>query len=223
MGHNITLTSSDGHELDAYVSIPSGPSKAAIIIIQEIFGVNEHIKNLVNNFSARGYASIAPAMFDRAEKNISLSYTSKDIEIGRSYIEKINWEETPLDIRAAVSQMRVYGSVGLVGYCWGGTAAWLAATNDTGISCSVGYYGGRIIDFLNQKPSVPVMLHFGEKDKGIPMDAVNEIKNHQPQVSVHIYPEADHGFNCDLRSSYHADSAKLALKRTLEFFEENLE
>ena len=151
MGEHITLTASDGHELDAYISVPSRPSRAAIIVIQEIFGVNEHIKNIVNNFAARSYATIAPAMFDRAEKNVSLSYSEEDIKIGRSFINRINWNETPLDIRAAVSQMRDYGNVGLVGYCWGGTAAWLAATNETGISCSVGYYGGKIIDFVTTR------------------------------------------------------------------------
>lgn len=222
MSENIVLTAADGHELDGYLAVPSGPSKAAIIVVQEVFGVNEHIKNVVNSFAARGFAAIAPAMFDRAEKNVSLNYTPTDTEKARSYVPKLKWEETPLDVGAAVSKMRDYGSVGLVGYCWGGTVAWLAATRNTGVSAAVGYYGGRIIDFIDEESTIPVMLHFGDLDAAIPVEVVEKIKQAKPNAQVYRYAEAEHGFNCDMRSSYHADSAKLALERTLEFLEKHL-
>jgi len=222
MGEKISITASDGHEFSAYLSIPSGPSKAAIIIVQEIFGVNKHIQNLTNNFATRGYATIAPAFFDRIEKDIDLDYSSESVEKGKTLKSKFSWDDSIIDIRATVNYIRDYGSVGLVGYCMGGSIAWIAATRDSGINASVGYYGGNIINFIKEKPNVPCMLHFGEKDSTIPLSDITKINDEHPDVKSHLYENADHGFNCDLRKSYDANSSKLALERTLGFLDNNL-
>ena len=222
MGKHMTLTASDGHELDAYLSEPNVTPRAALVIVQEVFGVNQHIRNVTDSFSARGFACIAPAMFDRIEKNVDCPYTPEGIEKARSYVPKLDWNNTVLDVKAASDHLRGFGQVGLVGYCWGGSVAWLSATREAGVHASVGYYGGRIIDFVEEKPAIPVMLHFGDKDEGIPIDTVQQIRSAHPEITLHRYAEADHGFNCDQRGSYHAESAQLALKRSLEFLEENL-
>lgn len=222
MGEKISLTAADGHEYKAYLSVPSGPSKASLIIVQEIFGVNKHIQNLTNNFAARGYATIAPSFFDRIEKDLELDYSSESIDKGKELKSQLDWDKTIMDIRAAATFIRDYGSVGLVGYCMGGSIAWLAATRDSGVNASVSYYGGNIIDFLGEKPQIPCMLHFGEKDSTIPLENVEKIVNTYQDLDYFIYEGADHGFNCDLRGSYNADSSRLALERTLAFLEKNL-
>ncbi len=222
MGEKISITASDGHDFSAYISTPSGQSKASLIIVQEIFGVNQHIQNLSNSFAKRGYATIAPAFFDRIETGIELDYSAESIEKGKELKSKVSWDDTITDIRASANFIRDFGTVGLVGYCMGGSIAWLAATRDSGVNASVSYYGGNIIDFFEEKPQIPCLLHFGEKDSTISLEDVKKITNTHPEVEHFIYENADHGFNCDLRKSYDANSAKLALERTLEFFDTNL-
>ena len=198
-----TLTSSDGHTLDAYEVHPDGAT-ASIVVIQEIFGVNTHIRSVVDGYAARGYHVIAPAMFDRIERGVDLGYSA----------------ESMLDVAAAIAHVAGTGPVGIVGYCYGGSVAWLAASV-TPVAAAVGYYGGAIHAIREKAPAVPVMLHFGALDAHIPLQGVREVGAMYPDVEIHIYDDADHGFNCDVRASSHPDSAAVALERTLTFFREN--
>lgn len=222
MGETIQLTSSDGFELDAYVAKPEGDAKGGIVVIQEIFGVNQHIREVTDGFADDGYAAIAPAIFDRAEKDVELGYEGEDITRGASIARgKLDQSKTMLDLQAAIDYAQQFGKVGVVGYCFGGFLTWMCAGRAEGLSCAVGYYGGGIVNALDVKPRVPTMLHFGEKDAHIPMSDVNKIKEAHPDVPVHVY-DADHGFNCDHRASYDADAARVARSRTLEFFAAHL-
>ncbi|MBV9569557.1 MAG: dienelactone hydrolase family protein [Hyphomicrobiales bacterium] len=221
MGETLKLTAKDGVAISAYKAQPAGKPKGAMVVLQEIFGVNHHIRNVTDRYAAQGYLSIAPAVFDRVGKGIELSYTQDDVTKGAEIRSKTKLEDTLADIDAAVKEVAGSGPVGVVGYCWGGTLAYAAACRVSGIKAAVGYYGGGIAAMLSEKPKVPVMLHFGEKDKHISMDDVNKIKRAYPSMPVHVY-EADHGFNCDERGSFDKPSADIALKRTLAFFDEHL-
>jgi carboxymethylenebutenolidase len=221
MGENINLTTKDGATIEAYRSAPQDEPKGGMVVLQEIFGVNHHIRAVADRYAAAGYLAIAPALFDRVEPGIELGYGEADRPRAMNIRGKTKLEETLADIEAAVALAAAGGSVGVVGYCWGGTLAWAAATRLGGISAAVGYYGGGIAGMLNEQPRVPVMLHFGERDKHIPLSDVDKIKAAHPEIPVFVYP-ADHGFNCDERESYDAASAKEAQARTLAFFAENL-
>ena len=215
----IRLTAEDGHELDAY---EAGPTDAAagIVIIQEIFGVNAHIRDVTERYGARGFRAIAPALFDRLERGVELGYTPETVTRGREMRGAIGWDDTVRDVGAAVAHLAGNGPVGVVGYCYGGSLAWLAA-NALPVAAAVGYYGGQLIPFLDRAPRAPVLLHFGEVDYMIPLSDVTEIMRAHPTVPVHVYPGADHGFNCDARDSYHAEAAALAQERTLAFLADN--
>ena len=215
----IELTISDEHRLSAYESRPESPS-AAIVIVQEIFGVNPHIRSVVDRYAALGFHAIAPALFDRVERGVELEYTPDDGLRGREIRAGIEWAWPVLDIGAAVAHVSSTGPVAVVGYCWGGSVAWLAAS-ELPIAAAVGYYGGQITQFLDHQPKCPVLLHFGALDSMIPLDDVATIGERFPDVEVHVYDEADHGFNCDVRATYHPESAALALERTLAFLARN--
>jgi carboxymethylenebutenolidase len=222
MGEMLTLNAEDGHQLGAYRATPSGAPRAGLVVIQEIFGVNGHIQRVTDGFAADGYAALAPALFDRVERNIQIGYTPADIEQGREIRGKISTDDAVRDVRAAVRQLAGQGlKVGVVGYCWGGTMAWLAATRIDGLAAAVGYYGGGIADAAGEKPQCPVLLHFGETDASIPKEHYEKMMRLHPALPVHIYP-AGHGFNCDERGSYDAASAKLARQRTIAFFRQHL-
>jgi carboxymethylenebutenolidase len=225
MGKMIELTASDGHKLGAYRADPSGTNagkaRGAIVVIQEIFGVNSHIKAVTDGFAAEGYLAIAPAMFDRVQKNFDVGYTPPDIEKGRDLRAKITLDMAMKDAQAAIDAVKGAGKVGIVGYCWGGFVAWMAAAKLSGLSAAVPYYGGGILDNADIEPKVPVMAHFGEKDHMIPVDGVKKLAEKHKKHQVFIYP-ADHGFNCDHRGSYDAPSAKQARERTLEFFRKHI-
>lgn len=214
----IELTVSE-HRLSAYESRPDSPS-AAIVIVQEIFGVNPHIRSVVDRYAALGFHAIAPALFDRVERGVELEYTPDDGLRGREIRAGIEWAWPVLDIGAAVAHVSSTGPVAVVGYCWGGSVAWLAAS-ELPIAAAVGYYGGQITQFLDHQPKCPVLLHFGALDSMIPLDDVATIGGRFPDVEVHVYDEADHGFNCDARATYHPESAALALERTLAFLARN--
>jgi carboxymethylenebutenolidase len=222
MGEDITLKAEDGFELDAYLALPSGTPKGAVVVIQEIFGVNGHIREDADTFAKAGYATIAPGMFDRMQKGVDLAYDADGVEAGREFAMKADWDNVVKDVRAASAAVKQYGKVGLVGYCWGGTVAWVSAVRDCGVDCASGYYGGKVIDFVDEAPKVPVMLHFGDKDHGIPVETVEKIKAAHPEVPVYRYAEAEHGFHCDQRPSYHAESDKLSTERTMAFFKEHI-
>ena len=223
MGETISITSSDGFEFDAYRALPSGDAKGGILVIQEIFGVNPHIREVADGYASQGYAAIAPAIFDRVEKGVELAYDDegmqRGIEIAFSGLDMSN---TLKDLAATAAALKPYGKVGAVGYCFGGLLAYLSACQLDDLACSVGYYGGGITNALDQEPKIPLMLHFGELDGHIPLSEVEQIKAAKPNVPVHIYEGADHGFNCSHRASYHAAASSLALERTLTFFAEHL-
>jgi len=187
------------------------------VVVQEIFGVNEHIRNVVDRYSDLGFRAIAPALFDRLERNVEFDYDPESLAQGREMRTSIPWDHAVADVGAAAAHLRDTGPVGVVGYCYGGSLAFLAAAS-LPIAAGVGYYGGQIIQFPELNPTAPLLLHFGEVDYMIPLADVEEISRRYPQVEVHVYPGADHGFNCDARDSYHAEAATLALQRTLEFF-----
>jgi carboxymethylenebutenolidase len=215
----VQLTASDGHHLDAYRADPTTAAKGGIVVIQEIFGVNHHIRNVTDTFARAGYAAIAPALFDRVEKHVELGYT--DVPRGRALRAKIALETALLDVRAAVAAVAPAGKVGIVGYCWGGYISWMASSLVDGLACAVVYYGGGFLDNANIEPRCPVLGHFGERDAMIPADGVRAFAASHPQHEIHLYA-ADHGFNCDERGSYDAAAATLAHERTLAFFADHL-
>ena len=222
MGRVIELLSTDGFQLDAYLAIPKGKPKGGVVVVQEIFGVNEHIKEVANDYAAEGYAALAPALFDRGEKGGELGYEADDRSKGSGIaFSQLEISTTLQDLTASVAELKTYGRVGIVGYCYGGLMAYLAACNVAELTCAVGYYGGRIVDHLDQRPKTPLMLHFGERDTHIPMKDVEKIVSSKPDIPLFTYTAA-HGFNCNHRSSFNADAAKLARERTLTFFEQEL-
>jgi len=222
MGQTIGLKASDGFLLGGYRADPVGKAKGGVVVIQEIFGVNHHIRNVCDRFAAQGYAALAPAMFDRAKADVELGYNDKDADEGIALRAAIQLEDSLKDVQAAIDALQPTGKVGVVGYCWGGSLAFLAAARLKGLACAVGYYGGRIAAHKDEKPKVPTILHFGELDDGIPMADVEKIKAARPEVKVYTYP-AEHGFSCDERGSFEPASHEKALKVTLAFFRENLE
>jgi carboxymethylenebutenolidase len=222
MGQMTTLTAEDGFRLAAYRADPASKPTRGLVVIQEIFGVNNHMKRVTDGFAADGYAAISPAIFDRAERDFDTGYSPQDIERGRAVRAKCDLDQMVMDIKAAVQVLRGEGlKVGVVGYCLGGTMAWLAATRIDGIGASVPYYGGGVAAAANEKPKCPVLLHFGETDASIPPDHWETVKKAHPDIPQHTYP-AGHGFNCDERGSWHEPSARLARQRTLEFFAKHL-
>jgi carboxymethylenebutenolidase len=221
MGKMIELTASDGHKLAAYRADPAGKARGGIVVIQEIFGVNSHIKQVADGFAADGYVAIAPALFDRVQKNVDLGYTPEDIAKGREIRGKVTNDMALKDAEAAVKAAASAGKVGIVGYCWGGLVAWLAAAKIPGLAAAVPYYGGGILDNAELEPKVPLMGHFGDKDAHIPVEGVKKLAEKHNKHQIFIY-EADHGFNCDQRGSYNAPAAKQARSRTLEFFRKHV-
>lgn len=220
MAEQVKLKAGDGHELDAYVAKPQGTPRAGLVVAQEIFGVNSHIRGVADGYAADGYLVIAPALFDRVERGIELGYRPDDITRGREIRGKIGWDQVALDLAPAIAEVTSVGKVGIVGYCWGGSVAWLAACR-SGVDAAVCYYGGNIYELRNETPRCPVMMHFGEEDQAIPLDQVEAVRELHPDATVHLYP-AGHGFNCDQRGSYHAESAKVARERTLAFLGKHL-
>jgi carboxymethylenebutenolidase len=219
MGETIKLTAEDGHAFDAYVAMPEGTPKGGVVVIQEIFGVNSHMRNDTDKFAAMGYAAIAPAVFDRVETGVELGYDEGGFTKGRGIVGELGFDGPLLDIKASAAHVAGHGKVGSVGYCWGGSVAWLTATR-LGLP-SVGYYGGRTAALIEEKPQAAVMLHFGEHDAAIPMDDVNKIIEAHPEVPVHIF-DAGHGFNCDERGSFDAVSCSAALELTTAFLAEHV-
>jgi carboxymethylenebutenolidase len=214
MGLDIELTAADGHRLSAYLAEPTGTPRGGIVVIQEIFGVTRHIRAVTDQYAAAGFLATAPALFDRVERHVDVPYT--DMQKGFSYVKRLKTDQVMLDLQAAVDRVAAAtGKVGVVGYCWGGTLAYLAAAR-LNITAAVAYYGGGIHDHTDDKPRVPVMFHFGEKDTHIPMSAVEQIKAAYAGGIYHLYP-AGHGFNCTDRASFDAACADLALQRSLEF------
>ena len=222
MGERIRLRAADGHELGAYRSEPSGKPRGGIIVLQEIFGVNSHIRDVADRFAAEGYLALAPALYDRSSvKDVEMGYTKEDIARGRALREEFSWEDSVKDVEAAMNALRGDGlRVGTVGYCWGGSISFLAAVR-LPLDAAVVYYGGQILPYVNEKERCPLLMHFGKRDASIPASVVEAIQKSHPGATVHWY-DADHGFNCDHRAQYDEASARLARERTLAFFAANL-
>ncbi|HVE54561.1 MAG TPA: dienelactone hydrolase family protein [Ramlibacter sp.] len=226
MGNFIQLRAADGQSIPAYVAQPQGKPRGGIVVIQEIFGVNSHIRSVADGYAADGYLAVAPAIFHRVRPDVDLGYQPDDMTAGQAL--KAATEALPQpgvlqDIQAAIDHAAQAGKVGIVGYCYGGLLSWRAACELTGLGAAAPYYGGGVTapDEIRRKPRVPVMAHFGDQDKWIPMAGVDAFRQAHPGVEVHVYP-ANHGFNCDQRGSYDAAAARLARERTLAFFRKHV-
>lgn len=222
MGKRIELEAADGFRVSAYRADPAGTPRGGLVVAQEIFGVNSHIKSVADGYAADGYLVIAPAMFDRAQRNYDTGYSPPEIEAGRKVMQSLDWNNTMKDVTAAIAAAKSAGKVGMVGYCWGGTVTWLAAARLSGLACAVPYYGGGMPNFINEKPKCPVMANFGELDQSPTLEQAKAIAAAHPEITAHFYPGAAHGFNCDHRGSYNAEAAKLARERTLAFFRKHV-
>jgi carboxymethylenebutenolidase len=220
-GSTTELVAQDGHRFNAYKALPAGRPKGAVIIGPEIFGVNSHIRGVADSYAAQGYAVIAPSLFDRAERNFETGYGPDDIAAGRAIIGRLDWADTMKDVAATIEHARPYGKTALVGYCWGGTIAWVAAARLQGLACTVAYYGGSIPAFIEEVPKCPIMLHFGEEDASLPVEQAREVARRYPAAETFFY-RAGHGFNCDQRGSYDAEAAGLAWTRTIAFLGKHL-
>jgi carboxymethylenebutenolidase len=222
MSEYVKLRAADGHQLSNYVALPAGEPKAALVVVQEIFGVNAHIRSVAEGYAKDGFLSVAPALFDRIEPGIELGYQGADLETARNLIPKISPEKAEADIQAALEYAAnaTGKKVGVIGYCYGGTLAWLAATR-LRPAAAVGYYGGMIANFAAEEPACPVMLHFGRQDTHIPAESVEQVRAAHPEVEIYWY-DAGHGFNCDARGSYNAAAAKEARGRSVAFLKKHL-
>jgi carboxymethylenebutenolidase len=218
MGHWITLDSHDDH-IRAWRADPAIPPHGALVVVQEIFGVNSHIRDVVDKFAAHGYIAIAPCLFDHIERGVELGYDAAGVASGRELVAALGIDVALADIHVATEHVAAEAHVGVVGYCWGGTVAYLACTR-LGLP-AVSYYGGRTVPFLHERPQAPLMLHFGESDPIIPPADVQKHRDALPMAEIHVWP-AGHGFNCDQRGDYDAAVAEQALARTLAFFGEHL-
>ena len=226
MGVFRELRSADGHEFSAYEARPKGTPKAGVVVIQEIFGVNAHIRSVADGYADAGYAVVAPAIFDRVERGVELGYDDAGMGAGMKLaFQQLKIEDALQDLQTAVDHaagLSDGGKVGVVGYCFGGLLTWLSACELTGVICASSYYGGGVSGARDKQAKCPVMMHFGELDAHIPLSDVDAVREAQPDVDIFVYQGADHGFNCDARSSYHAESAAIARRRTLEFFAQHL-
>ncbi|MFC5520239.1 dienelactone hydrolase family protein [Polaromonas jejuensis] len=226
MGQFINLKAADGFSVPAYVAQPAGKARGAIVVVQEIFGVNSHIRSVADGYAAAGYLAVAPATFERVKPGVELGYTEADMNAGfglKTAVEALPAPGVMQDLQAAIDYAASGGKVGIVGYCWGGLLTWRAACSLKGLAAAAPYYGGGMTAEAEaaRQPRVPVLAHFGDQDHWIPLDTVEAFKKGQPGVQVHVY-NANHGFNCDQRGSYNAAAAKLARERTLAFFGQHL-
>lgn len=222
MGENIRIKAVDQHEFDAYLSRPSEPPSAGLVVVQEAFGVNSHIRRVTDSYTQDGFLSIAPALFDRVQRGVELGYEGSDREQGLAFARRLDLGDAVKDVSATLQYLRDQNvkRCGVIGYCLGGSVAWLGATR-LQADAAVGYYGGKIPGFKEENPRCPVMLHFGTRDKHIPKAEIDQLQQLHPAVQVFWY-DAGHGFNCDDRASYNAQAASLARERSLEFLRKHL-
>ncbi|MGI4853495.1 MAG: dienelactone hydrolase family protein [Janthinobacterium lividum] len=224
MSEWVELIAKDGVKLQAFVARPAGEPKGSLVVVQEIFGVNKQIQHDTEQWAADGYLCIAPAMFDRIEPNVKLDYDEEGWAKAMSFVPKLDMDKATLDVDAAVQWLRgeTSANVGVVGYCFGGTMAWLSSTR-LKVEAAVGYYGGNIANFLNEEPQVPVMLHFGKEDAHIPAEMIEKIQTAHPEVPIFLYDNAGHAFNrSEDHKAYVVEAARLAKSRSLLFFDQHL-
>jgi carboxymethylenebutenolidase len=222
LGKHLSLTAADQHKLGGYRADPQGKPKGGLVVVQEIFGVNHHIRAVCDRLAAEGYVALAPAVFDRFARDFESGYTPDEIAHARGLLGSLNWDHMMADMTAAKDDMKGVGPVGVIGFCMGGTAAFLAACRISGLAASVCYYGGAIAKFADEKPKCPIQMHFGDKDESIPLATIEEIKKKQPQAEVYIYPGASHAFSNDDRASFQKEATDLSWKRTMEFLARNM-
>jgi carboxymethylenebutenolidase len=223
MGDHVKLQAGDGHELDAYVARPAGKPIAGLVVLQEAFGVNSHIRSVTDGWAGNGFLAVAPALFDRVQRGVDLGYGQEDLQKGVSLIRQGNSDDRVKDVAAALDYARkaTGNKAGVIGYCLGGSMAWLSAAR-LNPDAAVGYYGGQIIAYAGESPKAPLLLHFGLQDQHIPKAEIDaKVASAHPEVPIFWY-DAGHGFNCDDRASYNADAAKLARERSLEFLKKHL-
>jgi carboxymethylenebutenolidase len=221
MGQMIELAAADGSWLSAYRADPAGLPRGGLVVAQEIFGVNSHIRSVCDGYAADGYRVIAPALFDRYERSVDIGYTPEDIARGRALKAMADLDAALRDVAAARDALAGIGKTGVTGYCWGGFVAWMSAARLSGFACAVPYYGGGMLEAIGERPHCPVLCHFGERDHLIPVTGVREFAAAHPEVQVFVYP-ADHGFNCDQRGSYDPAAASLARERSLAFMRRHI-
>jgi carboxymethylenebutenolidase len=222
LGKHFSLTAADKHQLGAYRADPKGAPKGGLVVIQEIFGVNRHIRSVCDRFAGEGYVAVAPALFDRTERGFESGYSPDEVANARKFVANPDWAAMLRDVQAAMTDVKSVGPVGIVGFCMGGTVVFLSATRLDGFSAAVCYYGGRIAAFADEKPRCPTQMHFGDQDQSIPMSDVETIKQKRADCEIHVYPGAGHGFHCDERASFHEPSAKVAWQRTLAFLQKHM-
>ena len=221
------ITAQDGHVLNAYMAFPTDESIGAVVLVQEIFGVNAHIRAVADGFAQNGFLVVVPALFDRYESDVELSYEGADKQRAAELYQKLDPETALLDVAAAFFEAKAAGKgVGVVGYCYGGLMSWLAATRGEDLKmrpdCCVGYYAGGIGSVAQEQPSCPVMLHFGAEDAHVGQDQIEAVRSAHPDVEIFVYDGAEHGFNNDARSSFDSVAAGLARERTLSFLQTHI-
>lgn len=221
MGNFIELVAADGHRFSAYRAEPNGTPRGAVVVAPEIFGINSHIRGVADGYAADGFVAIAPALFDRVQRNYETGYSQEEIQAGIALMQQIDIAQAMMDVRAAVEHAKAAGKVGIIGYCWGGTVAWVAASRVPGLACAVPYYGGGVANYIDEQPECPVMFHFGEQDTHPTPEQAKAVAAAHPQTEAHFYP-AGHGFNCDQRGSFDAASSALARERTVQFLQRHL-
>jgi carboxymethylenebutenolidase len=223
VGKHFSLVASDGFKLGAYRADPNAAAKGGIVVIQEIFGVNHHIRAVCDRLAAAGYAAVAPALFDRQQPNFECGYSPDEIAAARKFVANPDWAAMGRDAQAAIDDLKKEGPVAIIGFCMGGTIAFLGAARFDGLAAAIGYYGGQIVKNVDLQPKVPTQLHFGEKDASIPMTDVEMIKQKRgSDCEIYVYPDAQHGFHCDERGSYNAAAATLAWQRSTAFLQKHL-
>ena len=215
MGSFIELTAADGHKLAAWLATPAGKPRGAVIVIPEIFGINSHIRAVTDGYAADGYLAIAPAFYDRAQRNFDTGYEQADMAAGMAIAQALKPDNVLADLRAALEHVRSAGKVGVLGFCWGGTMSWLAAARVDGLACAIPYYGGGMPGLIGETPRCPVVCHFGEQDQHPSAEQARAIAAAHPEITAYYY-DAGHGFNCDQRGSFNAAAATLARQRTLD-------
>ena len=223
MGRTVTVKAVDDHVLSLYVAEPATEPIAGLVVVQEIFGVNRHIRSVADGYAGDGFYVVSPALFDRIEPGVELGYEGEDAKRAVALRQKLDITKALADVDAAIAcaVSETGKKVGVIGYCFGGLLAWLSATR-LHPEAAVGYYAGSIGNFAAESPKVPVQLHFGRLDSHIPAEQVEKVQAAHPEVEIHWYEGAGHGFNCDLRTSYHARAAATARGRALPFLKTHL-
>ncbi len=214
---SVKIVAKDGHEFSSYCAKPQGAPRGGLLVIQEFFGVNGHIRRVCDQYAADGYLALSPAIFDRVERDVELDYDEAGMNKGRELRVKLDLSKCMLDIQATIDVAAGAGKVAALGYCWGGSLAFIAAARLTGLACAIGYYGAQIAAHADETPRVPVMLHYAEKDEYLPQSDIEKVRKAHPSITIYQYPGTEHGFNCDDRRFYEPKSAAIARDRTLAF------